>query len=417
MRIGFSKTEITPPIGMELGGYAGYRPCGGVHDPLYCKTVVLEQEDGRYCLMAFDLLCVDESLYERLAEAVAELGIARERLIACAIHSHASAVGLLPGEGPLAPVNTTIEPGNPEFRDYMEQVVQGAAAACAQAAEGLEPFRVRAAKGPLPAIGSERHTGAVPNEGLTVLEFRTESGKQLVVYNFPCHPTVTNAANLLASADFAAGIEDALGAEMAVFLNGAAGDISTRFTRRESSFAECERMGRIAAEGIRKALEGAAFQEPEPLRGCHGRVRLEARAVETPEAAQAQLREHTARWQAAVDAGAGAAEVRILKSYVEGAGVNLEFARTMEGIREFRVPVTVFRFCGMDFMTVPGELFSTLRPEGMSVIAYANGYYRYICDTAAYDAGYYEAMAAIVARGQGERLMEKTRELLGQLGE
>lgn len=54
MRIGFSKSDITPPPGIVLGGYAGYRPCSGVHDPLYCKTVVLEQEGLRYCLISMD---------------------------------------------------------------------------------------------------------------------------------------------------------------------------------------------------------------------------------------------------------------------------------------------------------------------------------------------------------------------------
>ena len=43
MKIGFSKLDITPPVGTPLGGYAGYRPCGAAHDPLHCKAVVLEQ--------------------------------------------------------------------------------------------------------------------------------------------------------------------------------------------------------------------------------------------------------------------------------------------------------------------------------------------------------------------------------------
>ena len=46
-------------------------------------------------------------------------------------------------------------------------------------------------------------------------------------------------------------------------------------------------------------------------------------------------------------AGADPGTLRILKSYVEGAGVNLEFAQTMGGIRELSLPVTVFRFCGI----------------------------------------------------------------------
>ena len=417
MRIGFAKLEITPPLGTELGGYAGYRPCESVHDPLYCKAVVLEQQGVRYGLVALDLMCADESLHQKIAEAVADLGISKERLIVCAIHSHAAPVGLIPGEGALATVNSTITPRKAEFADYIRQVVAAAAETCARAVAGLESFEVRTAQGAAPAVGSERHTGKAPIGELTVVQFKTESGKNLIVHNFPCHPTVTNAANLQVSTDFVANIEGLLGADMAVFLNGAAGDISTRYTRRESTFDECERMGKIAAEQVLKAIEGVPFVRPTALKGIHTGITLEARAVDTIENAENALREHTKRWQEAVSRGEDALAVRTLKSYVEGAGVNLEFAQTMGGIRELNLPVTVFRFCGLDFMTVPGELFSTLKPENTSVIAYANGYYRYICDENAYEAGYYEAMAAIIARGQGEHLIQEVNKLLGQLDE
>ena len=78
MRLGFAKREITPPRGIVLGGYAGFRPCGGVHDPLYCKAVVLEQGMERYCLVALDLLCPEEAYeaghYEAMAAIVARGG-------------------------------------------------------------------------------------------------------------------------------------------------------------------------------------------------------------------------------------------------------------------------------------------------------------------------------------------------------
>ena len=416
MRIGFAKMAITPPLGTELGGYAGYRPCSGVHDPLYCKAVVLEQDGVRYGLIALDLMCADESLHQKIAEAAADFGLSKERLIVCAIHSHAAPAGLVPGEGALAKVNSTITPRKAEFADYIRQVIDAAAVCCGRAAAGLEKFEVRTARGAAPAIGSERHTGKAPMGELTVVQFKTESGKNLVIYNFPCHPTVTNAANLQVSTDFVAGIEAQLGADMAIFLNGAAGDISTRYTRRESTFDECERMGKIAGAQVLKVMENAPFVQPS-LKGIHANITLDARQVDALEDAENALREHTKRWQEAVSRGEDAMTVRILKSYVEGAGVNLEFAQTMDGIRELNLPVTVFRFCGLDFITVPGELFSTLKPENTSVIAYANGYYRYICNENAYEAGYYEAMAAIVARGQGEHLMKEIHKLLRRLDE
>ena len=417
MRIGFSKSDITPPLGTELGGYAGYRPSSGVHDPLYCKAVVLEQSGVRYALVVLDLLCVDEALYLHIADAVEALEIGKERLIVSAIHTHASPRGVIPGEGELAKVNSSGTPKDPAFRDYMETVIKGAAEACSRAAEALECFEVRAARGALPQVGSERHTGAAPKGKLTVVQCRTESGKLLTLYNFPCHPTVMNAANLQVSADFAAGIEALLGGDLAVFVNGAAGDISTRFTRREASFAECARMGQIAAEQIKAVIGDIPFARPEPLCGIHTTITLRARQVETPEAAEKRLEELTAQWKAAEAAGADAATVRTLKSYAEGAGLNLQFARTMGDLRQLHLPVTVFRFCGLDFATIPGELFSALQPEDISVIGYANGYYRYIGGEDAYEANYYEALAAIIARGEGERLVSEIEKLQQQLKE
>ena len=414
MKIGFAKREITPPAGMELGGYAGYRPNSGVHDPLWCKVILLEQAGVRYGLVVLDLMCADESLCTRIAAAVAPLGVSKERLIVSAIHSHAAPAGVYPGEGALARVNEAIVPENPGFSAYMESVVAAAAGACAEAAAGLEPFRLRTASGQMPPVGSERHTGQKIEGTLTLLEFLTESGKKLVFYNFPCHPTVLSAANLLVSADFVGQIGQHLDADLMVFANGAAGYISTRFTRRESTFAECAHMGALAADYIRKLLENAKPVELTPLTGRTAMVTLPARQVETEEKARLQLEEATARWQQAVQAGADPGTARILKSYVEGAGVNLELAHSMVGIREFSVPVTVFRFGGLNFATVPGEFYSTLLPENVAAICYANGYYRYIADCNAYDAGHYEAMAAIVARSGGEILSNTIRQLLDQ---
>ena len=412
MKIGFAKKEITPPHGMELGGYAGYRPNCGVHDPLYSKIILLEQDGVRYALVVLDLMCADESLCERIAVAVEKTGIRKEHLIVCAIHSHAAPAGVLGGEGPLARINEAIVPDNPEFGRYMQAVVDASAAGCAEAAAWLEPFRIRTGYGEMPPLGSERHTGAAAKGMLTAAEIRTESGRSLIFYDFPCHPTVLSAANLWVSADFAGQIEKYLDADLTVFANGAAGDISTRFTRRESSFEECARMGALAAEYIRILLEEASFEEPKPLSGSSAVVVLPARQVQTEEAARQQLEDTTARWQQAVAEGADAGTARILKSYVEGAGVNLEFARSMKGIREFAVPVTVFRFAGLPFVTVPGEFYSTLLPEGVTAICYANGYYRYIADERAYEEGHYETLAAIVARGAGEKLFQTIEKML-----
>ena len=412
MKIGFAAKDITPPPGLELGGYAGYRPNSGVHDPLWCKAVLLEQGSERYALIVLDLMCADESLCSAIAAAAAPLGIKKQHLIVSAIHSHAAPAGVIGGQGALARINEAIVPDNPAFAIYMQAVTDAAAAACAEAAASLETFRIRTGCSAMPPVGSERHTGAQAEGTLTAMEIRTQSGKSLIFCNFPCHPTVLSAANLLVSADFVGEIQKHLSADLTVFANGAAGDISTRFTRRESSFDECERMGRLAADFVLDALSGKEFEDPKPLAGRCTVVTLPARQTEPEEIAREQLEEASHRWQQAVEAGADAGTVRILKSYVEGAGVNLEFARNMGGMREFSLPVTAFRFGKQRFVTIPGEFYSTLLPENTAAICYANGYYRYIADENAYEQGHYEALAAIVARGSGEKLSNTIRQLL-----
>lgn len=411
--IGFARREITPPVGTELGGYAGYRPCAGVHDPLWCKAVVLEQEGERYALLAMDLLSVDESLAYAICRELESLGIRHG--VVTAIHSHATPCGIVLGEGPLAEVNRVADADPEGFRAYTEWVITQAEAACREAVSNLEPFEVRAARGEAPVIGSERHTGEKADLTMTVVQIRTKSGRNLLLYQIPCHPTVLGPGNLLASADFVGGIEGRLETDMAVFLNGAAGDISTRFTRREQTFEECGRMAETAAQAVENLIRDIPYGLPEPLTGLHTHITLIPRSVETEETARKALEKAMARWQVAADAGEEPGKVRILKSYVEGAGVALEFARTMKGIRQLRLPVTVFSFAGLQFATVPGEMFSSLWNLDAVPICYANGYYRYIADTHAYDAGYYEAMAAVLARGQGEEFLKQTAKLLEQL--
>jgi hypothetical protein len=413
MKIGFAKEEITPPPGTELGGYAGYRPCAGCHDPLWCKAVVVEQKCARYALLVMDLLSIDESLAEAISQELMALGI--DLTLVAAIHTHAAPCGILLGVGPLAEVNRVADSDPAGFTAYTHTLIRQAIAACAKAVENMENFLVGSVQTFAPIIGSERHTGEAVSLAMTAVQMKTESGRKLLLYQIPCHPTVLGPENLLASADFVGSIEKNLDADMAVFLNGAAGDISTRFTRQSQTFEECERMGKIAAESIGRAIKDLSYCQPEPIKGLHTHILLQPKAIETAENAQKTLDEATAQWKQALNKDADPGQLRLIKSKVEGAQVALEFVRTMAGIKQCRLPVTVFTFAGLQFVTVPGEMYSSLWTLKAVPICYANGYYRYITDQQAYDAGHYEAMAAILAQGQGEIFMKQVASLLREI--
>jgi len=72
--------------------------------------------------------------------------------------------------------------------------------------------------------------------------------------NYAVHPTVLGPENLLISKDLVeyvlSGLYSSLGVQVGLFLNGAAGNISTRFTRKRQTFDEAERLGTKIAEQL-----------------------------------------------------------------------------------------------------------------------------------------------------------------------
>lgn len=84
------------------------------------------------------------------------------------------------------------------------------------------------------------------------------------------------------------------------------------------------------------------------------------------------------------------------------------------------IEVRIFKINDWNFITIPGEIFSTLtkpiRESGNNIIlGYMNGYYSYILDEKAYDKGYYVASSTPFKRGEGEKLVSIIMEKLKHL--
>ena len=90
MRAGFGKQELTPPMGVELAGYGYYlgRKAESVRDPLYVRTLLLEEEETRALLISCDLLGLSRDVCEDVFAYAGTLGIPREHIILVSIHTH-----------------------------------------------------------------------------------------------------------------------------------------------------------------------------------------------------------------------------------------------------------------------------------------------------------------------------------------
>src|SRR5688572_9379664 len=93
LRAGAAAVKITPPTGAPLAGYYYNRAAEGVHDDLYAKALVLEQEGTKVAFVVSDLISLSRPIVEQARKLVAEsAGVPGENVMISATHSHTGPV-------------------------------------------------------------------------------------------------------------------------------------------------------------------------------------------------------------------------------------------------------------------------------------------------------------------------------------
>ncbi|MGQ9691115.1 MAG: hypothetical protein ACUVQY_07640 [Thermoproteota archaeon] len=89
MKVGFSTLDITPPLGSEVPGGFKKNFLWDVHDPLYVKAAVFENDEVRVALVGVDSLSIKASTV-RAGRAIAEriTGIPSSHIMVAASHTH-----------------------------------------------------------------------------------------------------------------------------------------------------------------------------------------------------------------------------------------------------------------------------------------------------------------------------------------
>jgi hypothetical protein len=383
---------------------------------VYVRALVFP---GPVVILSLDLLNVDELSMNRILRALAPLGVEGDRLLVTAVHTHASFGGIFDTAGGIKGELRIMFGETDEA--LLAMLAERCAAAVREAMADMTETEIRFVKGTIDGLGTNRHSPELPHDrDLFMIEFFRADGKKILLYNLSCHPTVLNGENLLISADFPGSAASRLcGAyDLAVFVNGSAGDVSTRFTRRESSFAECERLGALVARRILELAAGAGPAEPlERVELAYRGFCLREAVVDEAAAAEAKLAGARRRLEGVKASGAGAGEIRRAESLVEAAFINLLKAKTGPQAGELALRTGLLSINRKKILCVPLELFSVLALKLKSrvpaeIFGYANALAGYLADTAAYEALDYEALSSPFASGEGERYIEFLGSLL-----
>lgn len=427
-----ARTQITPTIGTPLAGYPT-RAAGSdrVLDDVHVRALVVRSGATAVCLVSCDTMAVDTRLVSELRrELHARHGIPEENVLVGATHTHSSTAGLLSFSGPGGDrLEALFCAGAGAYDIDQANYLRSQMAECVDMAfSRLEPATV--------GIGSARAAGVASNrvdpkkgasdEG-TVIALRSPEGRWIgALLHFVCHPTTLGAGELGISADFpglvCSELERELGEGAVVgYLNGALGDISTRYTRDGFGHDEAQRFATILATAFSDAIGSIdVWTSDVELSAAEADAALPARSAgESDPGAVSRLQEELT---AAEGRGAPASERRALEIALQGAQLS-EIWQHLGHSEAGAVGCKVQRLSLsplVDFVALPGEPFSWIAeqiaqrhsPERVVVVAPANGYLGYFPDQASYEISPYEANASLVHPEAAHVLVRTAGELL-----
>ncbi|MCL4853144.1 MAG: neutral/alkaline non-lysosomal ceramidase N-terminal domain-containing protein [Bryobacteraceae bacterium] len=434
-QVGAAAVKITPPMGAPMSGYYYNRAADGVHDDLFAKALVFEQDGAKAAVVACDLSGVPRPIVEQARQAIEQkTGIPGARVMISATHTHTGPV-LLSGatrynlEGEMLAIG----------KKYAADLPQLIAEAVEKANAALAPARISAAKGREESLTFNRRfhmkDGRVgwnpgklnPNivrpagpidPDVPVVYFDSPGGKPIATYvNYALH--LDTVGGLEYSADYPYTLGRQLSAVkgpgmLTLFTIGCAGnlnhiDVTTR--EPQKGHGEAARIGTVLAGEVLKT-----FKRLEHLPAAAPKVRSETVLLPLPAFEPREL-----EWAKKITPLFGKPNAAPFLDFVKAFRVTDTAARDGKPL-EAEVQVIAL---GNDlaFVGLPGEIFTELgmalkyaSPYRYTVVAeLANGSVGYVPNRKAYPEGAYEAVSARCAEGSGEMLVQSATKLLVSL--
>lgn len=275
---GWAEVDITPPLGIGLGGRGGPETLAEkVLDPLYAQVLYVRDGKGTgFVLVSFDLVGLPHELSDRIrTDIVQELGVEWNLVVLNASHTHSGPYmirSLIAGVGPAPPIEI----------DYFKALEEKIVSATRLAAKSMHPVQVETFAGKSQVGINRRGTNAqgrssmIPNakapydENVWVLRLTPRNGEPpAVVFSYACHPVIVYGYAFAAiSADFPGvarkALRESLGPKTHTqFVQGFAGNIRPRIVAdlehhrfRTPRPEDVEKAGTDLAEAVGTAMKG-----------------------------------------------------------------------------------------------------------------------------------------------------------------
>ncbi|MDB6124084.1 MAG: hypothetical protein JWQ71_3077 [Pedosphaera sp.] len=275
---GWAEVEITPPLGIALGGRGGpITKASKLLDPLYAQVLYLKDAKGTgFVLVSTDTVGISHELSDRIRrDIVRELGVEFNLVVVNCSHTHS---------GPYMIRDLMAAVGSaPQIEsDYLASLEDKIISATRSAKKSLTPVSLEVFEG-TSKVGINRRgknkqgkRGIIPdpngpmNDTLWVMKVSPKNGcSPAVVFSYACHPVIVYGYALAGiSADFPGvtrnTLREKLGKDVHVqFVQGLAGDVRPRAVAdipnnrfRGSKPEDLQQAGHELANDVFAALHG-----------------------------------------------------------------------------------------------------------------------------------------------------------------
>ncbi len=294
LKAGVSRADITPPLGLELGGYPHYpRNNTGAHDPLYAACMYLNNGETEVAMVTLDLLFFSKKhVTEVRRRTEAACGICGKNIMISCSHTHSGpwAAGRLDIE--------SLEAGKEQDADYIEFLVQTITNIITEAKKNAFSASFGANTtlcGAESGIGGNRRIPGGPHDPLvSVMAVKDETNAvRGIMVNYTLHPTFIHEWSNVCTADYPCylklQLEELNPGVIVGFAQGCSGNQSSRYYRQGESYDEAERVGRILGKAAHSVLKKINWVTDMPIKVATDELEIELRDFGTEEELRAQV--------------------------------------------------------------------------------------------------------------------------------
>lgn len=294
MKAGFSRVDVTPPLGSYMSGYYYERFAKGVLDPLELNAVACCDGETTVLLIIADFIGVDRTYCDAIRKRIAEsVSLPAENILLTALHQHTSVcIGMRDDymrndvfymESLYRKYCDVAKMAIDDMRDAVAQISAG------DTAEPIAFIRKYLMKDGS-VIGHPHHRQDEivrrledGDNTVRLIRFKREGAKDIALVNFCTHPDVISGEYF--SADWPGFVRRFVERDLedvsCLLLNGVQGDSNhcdyLKHSEMIKSYAHSEYMGRMIADTVVRLWDGGKPMQASAVGQRNGIVSLPTR--------------------------------------------------------------------------------------------------------------------------------------------